>query len=172
MSTNPLKTNNDLFTEAEVDFSKTLGKLIYLDKREVPDYQNIVVNSETGEILAGAFVDDTGHIVEGSLPEGVQAEVRSRPIEGTLVAYDLIVEAEAFGNQVEITVPASVNVESLVYNKEVQLIGLTARHWSRTTRQLNNGRVTFSHTQGFKLRAEGIQETKPAVSTSKKAVDK
>ncbi|MDR0298779.1 MAG: hypothetical protein LBI13_01640 [Streptococcaceae bacterium] len=161
MTTNSLKTNNDLFIEGEVDFEKTLGKLHYLDRKEVPDYQNLVINSETGEILSGVQLDEnTGRIIEGTLPEGVEAEVRSRPIEGTLLAYDLIVEAEAFGNQVEITVPATTKVESLVYNQELHLLGLSARHWSRTTRQLNNGRVNFSHTQGFKLRAEGIQEVK------------
>lgn len=168
MSTNPLKTNNDLFTEAEIDFSKTLGKLIYLDKKEVPDYQNIVINSETGELLSGVLIDEgTGRILEGSVPEGIQAEVRSRPIEGTLVAYDLIVEAETFGNQVEITVPTDIKVETLVYNKEVKLTGLTACHWSRSIRQVNNGRVTFNHTQGFKLRAEGTQDSKSKSVTEK-----
>lgn len=167
MPTNPLKTNQDLFTEAEIDFSKTLGKLLYLDVREVPDYQNIVINSETGEVLSSALVDDnTGRIIEGSVPENVQAEVRSRPIEGTLVAYDLILEAEGFGGQVEITIPATSKLDTLVYNKEVKLTGLTARHWSRTTRQNNGARVTFSHTQGFKLRAEGIQETKPSAKAT------
>lgn len=170
MSSNALKTNQDLFTEAEVDFEKTLGRLLYLDLREVPEYQNIVLNSETGEVLPSVLIDETtGRIVEGSVPEGVQAEVRSRPIEGTLVAYDLILEAEGFGNQIEVTVPATIKPEGLVYNKAVKLTGLSARHWSRTTRQVNGGRVNFLHSQGFKLRAEGIQELK---TTSKATAEK
>lgn len=159
--TQPLKTNQDFFTEHEIDFKKTLGKLIYLDKNEVPEYQSLVIHAETGEVLTGALVnEETGRLIEGSVPEGVPAEVRSRPVEGTCVAYDLILEAEAFGSQIVITVPATISVETLVYNREIQLLGLSARHWSRTTRQVNNGRVTFSHTQGFKLRAEGLLEKK------------
>jgi hypothetical protein len=168
--TNPLKTNNDLFIEAEVDFTKTLGNLIFLDKKVVPEYQSVVINAETGEVLAGALVDDTtGQLAEGSVPEGVTTEVRSRPIEGTCTAYDLIVEAEAFGNQLEMTVPPTFPVENLTYNQMVRLTGLTARHWSRTTRQLVNGRVNFLHTQGFKLRAEGLE---PEKSQSRGKADK
>lgn len=158
MTTNALKTNNDLFTETEVDFTATLGKLIYLDKKEVPEYQNIVINAETGEILTTAIVDEsTGRVIPETVPEDVVAEVRSRPIEGTLTAYDLILEAEGFGNQIMITVPSTAKVEGLTYNKEVKLLGLTARHWSRTTRTVVNGRTNYGHTQGFKLRAEDIE---------------
>ena len=161
MTTNALKTNNDLFTEAEVDFVSTLGKLIYLDKKEVPDYQNIVINGETGEILMSAIVDEsTGRVIPETVPEGVTAEVRSRPIEGTLTAFDLILEAEDFGNQIEITVPSTAKVEGLTYNQEAKLLGLTARHWSRTTRNVVNGRTNYGHTQGFKLRAEDIESSK------------
>ncbi|WP_339011785.1 hypothetical protein VNN36_07760 [Lactococcus garvieae] len=159
--TQALNTNNDLFTEVEVDFNQTLGTLMYLNHKAVHEYQSLVVNAETGEILAGALVnEETGRLIEESVPEGILAEVRSRPIAGTCVAYDLIVEAEAFGSQVEITVPSTFPVETLVYNQMLRLSGLTARHWSRTTRQVMNGRVNFGHTHGFKLRAEGLEETK------------
>lgn len=164
MSTNALKTNQDLFFEADIDFDKTLGKLFYLDKKEVPAYQSIVINSETGEVIAGALVnDETGRFVDGSIPEGVQGEVRSRPIEGTCVAYDVVVEAEGFGNQLEVTVPTTVALDDLSYNQEIRFVGLSARHWARTTRQLTNGRVSFSHTQGFKLRAESVEPVKVKV---------
>ncbi|CDG03757.1 Putative uncharacterized protein [Lactococcus lactis subsp. lactis A12] len=127
----------------------------------MPDYQSIVINSETGEVIAGALVnDETGRLVDGTVPEGVQAEVRSRPIDGTCVAYDVVVEAEGFGNQLEVTVPTAVSLDGLAYNQEIRFTGLSARHWSRTTRQLTNGRVSFVHTQGFKLRAENVEAVK------------
>jgi hypothetical protein len=166
--TQALKTNNDLFTEAEVDFDKTLGELTFLNHKEVPEYQNLVLNAETGEILPGVLVnEETGRLIEESVPEGIIAEVRSRPIEGTCVAYDLVVEAEAFGSQLEITVPAIFPIEALTYNQIIRLNGLTARHWSRTTRQVMNGRVNFGHTHGFKLRAEALEEKKNMTKTSK-----
>lgn len=159
MTTNALKTKQDLFTEAEVDFDKTLGKLYYLDCEGIPEFQSVVVDRETGAIIPSALFDETGQVIEGSL-EGISYEVRERPIEGTLSAQNLILESEAVGGQIEVTVPASVKVEKLVYNQEVQLQGVTARHWSRNTRRVFNGNVSYAHQEGFKLRAESVNSMK------------
>ena len=168
MGTNGLKTNNDLFTEAEIDFPKTLGSLLFLEARAVPDYQDIVVNAETGEVLLGALVDGSGKVIEGSVPEGVIPDVRSRPIEGTLNSIALLLESEGLGRPVEITVPPTVKVDTLIYNQEVQFTGLTARHWAGTTRQVFNNQVTYGHRHGFKLRAESVAPVKVAKAKAEK----
>lgn len=105
MSTNGLKTNQDLFTEHEVDFEKTLGKLYFLSSETVPEFQSVVVDSETGSLISSALVDESGQVIDGTLPEGVNAEVRERPVEGTMAAQNLILESEVAGGQIEITVP-------------------------------------------------------------------
>jgi hypothetical protein len=168
MGTNGLKTNNDLFTEAEIDFPKTLGTLLFLEAKSVPDYQDIVVNEETGEVLLGALLDSSGQVMEGTVPEGVLTAIRSRPIEGTLNSTALLVESEGLGGPIEITVPPTVKVDSLVYNQEVQFTGLTARHWTGTTRQVFNNQVTYGHRHGFKLRAEAVNPVKISKAKAEK----
>jgi hypothetical protein len=160
MSTNGLKTNQDLFTEGEVDFEKTLGNLSFLSSEAVPEFQSIVVNSETGSLVPEVLLDEAGQIIEGTVPEGVNAEVRERPIDGTVSAQNLILESEAIGGQIEVTVPNTVKVNTLVYNQAVKLEGMTARHWTRTTRRVFNNNVSYGHQNGFKLRAENVSSVK------------
>ncbi len=160
MSTNGLKTNQDLFTENEVDFEKTLGKLHFLSSEAVPDFQSVVIDTETGNLIPSALVDENGQVIEGTLPEGVSAEIRERPVEGTISAHNLILESEAVGGQIDVTLPATVKVSHLTYNQEVSLQGLTARHWTRTTRRVFNNNVSYGHQNGFKLRAENVTPVK------------
>ncbi|MGX9818207.1 hypothetical protein [Lactococcus lactis] len=168
MNTNGLKTNQDLFTEHEVDFEKTLGKLYFLSSETVPEFQSVVVDSETGSLISSALVDESGQVIDGTLPEGVNAEVRERPVEGTMAAQNLILESEVAGGQIEITVPNTVKVNSLTYNQEIKLQGMTARHWTRTTRRMFNNNVSYSHQNGFKLRAESILPVKVVKDKSEK----
>lgn len=168
MTTNGLKTNNDLFTETEIDFQKTLGKLYYLASEAVPDFQSVVVDSETGQVIAGAIIDESGQVIDGTLPEGVTAEVRERPVEGSFSAQKLMLESEALGAQIEVTLPATVKVSGLSYNQEIQLQGLTARHWTRNIRRVFNGTISYGHQNGFKLRAEGILPVKVVKDKSEK----
>ena len=170
---NPLKIKEDLLTEDQANFQKTFGEVIYLDKKEVPDYQSIVVNDETGESLTSALIDEeTGRIVEGSVPDGVTASIRRRPIEGTVMAYDLILDSEVYGGQIDVTVPADFPINRLVYNQVVNLKELTARHWHDSRRRETNRGTTYDFTHGFKLRATGLAENKnepkPQVPTPKK----
>lgn len=156
---NGLVVENNKFTEKEVDFVASLGKMLFLKKELIPEYEQIVIVKETGAIVDGAILDDNGKIL-GGVDDLDSVSVTRRPVEATHVATNLFFQSFGLGKQVEVLVsPEIANKidEDKDYRKSFTLVNPHSNFWTNTRRSVGqNGQVRFTTSTGLKFHAEGV----------------